>query len=53
MSEWYEPTDDDIELDWKNEQVDIHVTHSRRGNVYASLSFEQIRKLAKEIEDKP
>ena len=42
MSEWYEAKDEDIDIDWKESQVDILVTDNDFGNVYVTLTFEQI-----------
>jgi len=53
MSEWYEPTIDDIDLDDKQNQVDIFVKQNDFGNVYVSLSYEQIAMLHKVIFEKP
>ena len=50
MSEWYEPKGDDIEVDQERSEVNIHVTHNDFGNIYAVLTFDQIRALYKEIE---
>ena len=45
MSEWYEPEDEDISVDRDREEVDIFVKSNEFGNVYITLTFEQIMKV--------
>jgi hypothetical protein len=50
MSEWYDAEDEDIEIDRKAQEVDILVMGNNNGNVYISLTFEQIEMIHKKIE---
>ena len=50
MSKWYVAEDEDIEVDWNENQVDFLVCSDRDGNIYTSLSFDQIRKIAEKID---
>lgn len=49
MSEWYEPKGDDIDIDTNNDEVDIFVTQNDFGNVYITLTFEQIEEIHQRI----
>ena len=49
MSEWYEPKGDDIDIDFKTGEVNLLVTHNDFGNVYASLTFDQITAIYEKI----
>ena len=51
MCESYEITDDNIEIDWGLFEVDIFLTESDLGNVYAYIPFKIIRELAERIGD--
>ncbi len=56
MSEWYEAKDEDIDLDENSDEVNILVTHNDFGNVYVTLTFEQVEKLdtkIRELNDNP
>jgi hypothetical protein len=46
MSEWYEPKEDDIDIDKEQEEVDIYVTNNQFGSIYITLTFEQIKDIA-------
>ncbi len=45
MSEWYRVDNDDIDVNWDDEDVDILVTYNDFGNVYVSLTFKQIEEI--------
>ncbi len=47
MSEWYKAEGDDIEID--GQEVNIRVTNNDSGNIYVTLTFEQVKKLYDEI----
>ena len=42
MSEWYIADIATTDIDWKQKEVDILVTSNNSGNVYVSLTFQQI-----------
>ena len=50
MSAWYEAEDDEIEIDTINNKVDIYACNDNQGRVYISVSFEQIKEIARKIE---
>jgi len=43
MSQWYEANSEDILLDLEHQEVEILVTVNDLGNIYATLTFEQIK----------
>lgn len=50
MSEWYKADKGDIaEINPDTEEVDIHVTYNEMGNVYLTLTFDQIEEIHTEI----
>ena len=49
MSEWYEASDTDIDMDTRNRDFSIYVHSNDFGNVYVTLTFEQVKKMASEI----
>jgi len=51
MSTWYEAEYDDIDIDAQDKCVDILVTDDDWGNIYLSLTFEQIKDLCSQIAD--
>ena len=51
MSEWYFPEEDDIEPDGDTSQVNILVTSNDFGNIYAVLTFDQIREIYEHIKE--
>jgi hypothetical protein len=50
VSQWHTVDDADISVDI--DQVDILVTQNDQGNVYVSLTFEQVEEIYKEIQEK-
>jgi hypothetical protein len=50
MSEWYEVGPEDIDIDHADKEVSFLVHSTHQGNVYLSLSFDQIIDLANKIE---
>lgn len=49
MSEWYDAIADDIEIDWDQKEVNVHVTSNDCGNVYVTIPFDQIERVHGEI----
>ena len=49
MSEWYEVTEDDIDIDFHDKEVSFFVKQNNSGSVYLSLSFDQIKGLFETI----
>ena len=49
MSQWYEADSEDIDLDLKNKEVDIYVTANDFGNIYVTLTFNQIKSIYNKI----
>lgn len=49
MSVWHEVEEEDIELDEGRGEVDILVTDDRHGNIYLTLTFEQINEIHRKI----
>lgn len=49
MSTWYDVDDNDMEIDRKNENVDMLVASNDWGNIYVTLTFKQIENLYKAI----
>ena len=43
MSEWYEVNDDDIDVNYR--EVDILVTDNDSGNIYVTLTYEQVQEI--------
>ena len=50
MSEWYEAELDDISIGHKEKEVDIYVTHNYIGNIYVTLTSDQLREILKMID---
>jgi len=50
MSEWYKPEKEDIEIDQETNEVNIWVKANDWGNVYATLTFDQIKEIAEKID---
>ncbi len=46
MSEWYEAKEDDISIDLERKEVDILVHDNNYGNVYVTITFDQIKRIA-------
>ena len=53
MSEWYEAKASDIDLDWNMKEVNILVKSNDFGNVYVTLTFDQIAKIYDTIHSEP
>ena len=49
MSEWCEIQDEDIEFDKNEKEVNLLITNNQFGNVYGTLTFDQIIELNKKI----
>ena len=49
MSKWYTVEDEDIDIDDNNRQVNVLVTEDETGNIYAVLTFEQIKNIFAEM----
>ena len=49
MSEWYDAESADIDVDKNMREVNILVTGNTSGNVYVTLTFDQVVNLYKEI----
>jgi len=43
MSQWYEADSEDIVLDLEHQEVEILVTANDMGNIYVTLTFDQIK----------
>lgn len=50
MSQWHEIEDADISVDI--DAVDILVTSNDQGNIYASLTFDQVKRIYEEIKER-
>ena len=50
MSEWHDIKQDDIEIDGAKEEVNLLVTSTDWGNVYAILTFEQINEIYNKLQ---
>ena len=50
MSIWYEVKEEDINIDYEVNEVDFLVHRAYSGNVYLTLSFEQIKEIASKID---
>ena len=51
MSEWTEMEEENIDIDIEQKEFNLLVGFSGySGNIYVSLTFEQIKKMAKEVE---
>jgi len=50
MSEWHTADDKDISVD--KHQVDIFVTQNDWGSIYVSLTFDQVKRIHKEIQER-
>ena len=50
MSEWYEAKAEDIDIDYEDKEVGFFVHSTDCGNVYLTLSFEQIKEIASKID---
>ena len=46
MSDWYEAKDEDIELDPEQGEVNILVTNNDFGNVYVTMTWDQLDAVA-------
>lgn len=51
MSIYYEVTPDEIDINLEDKEVSFYVHSDDQGSVYMSLSFDQIREIAKKIEN--
>ena len=49
MSKWFTPKATDIDLDLNQNEVDIYVTSDNSGNIYLSLTFNQIKSIYNKI----
>ena len=49
MSEWIEADSEDIEINPAVEEVNIWVKQDDNGNIYVTLTFDQIRKIYEQI----
>jgi len=49
MSTWHEIDNNDIEINCDDKSVDILVSNDSWGNVYATLTFEQVKEIARDI----
>jgi hypothetical protein len=49
MSEWYEVDPEDIDIDLQEKEVSFLVCGNEHGNIYLSLSFDQIKDIANKI----
>ncbi|MCR4319772.1 MAG: hypothetical protein NUV74_05475 [Candidatus Brocadiaceae bacterium] len=49
MSEWIEADSEDVEINPAVEEVNIWVKQDDNGNIYVTLTFDQIRKIHEEI----
>ena len=49
MSEWYDAESADIDVDKNMREVNILVTSNYNGNVYVTITFDQVATLYKEI----
>ena len=49
MSAWIKAEDDEIDIDVIYNEVDIYVLSNSKGRVYVTLSFDQIKEIAKKI----
>ena len=49
MSIWYEAKDEETDLDFEQNQVDIMVFADYNGGNYVTLTFEQIEEIYKKI----
>ena len=49
MSEWYEVEKKDIAIDSFDSEVSFYVCNYDQGNIYLTLSFDQIKEIADEI----
>lgn len=50
MSEWHEVRSEDIDIHREVKEVNLRVTCNDWGNVYATLTFDQIMDICKEID---
>lgn len=50
MSKWLEAEDDGIDIDVIYNEVDIYACSDNQGRVYVTLTFEQIKAIAKKID---
>lgn len=49
MSEWHELKDKDIDIDFTRREVNILVTENYYGNIYLTLTFDQIKRIRDKI----
>ena len=49
MSEWYDADDDAFDMVPATREVNICVTENDFGNIYVTITFDQIKKLCDEI----
>jgi len=50
MSQWHTADDKDISVD--KDQVDIFVTQNDWGSIYVSLTFDQVKRIYKDIQER-
>lgn len=50
MSEWYEVEDDDLDLDIDQHQVNICIDPNNFGNVYVTMTWDQVEALYTKIQ---
>jgi len=51
MSAWFETEQDDIEINKDKKEVGIYITDDEWGSIYKILTFDQINKIAEEINE--
>ena len=49
MSMWYELKAEDIEIDTKEKEFNLHVGFDDQGNNYATITFDQIKAMYEEL----
>lgn len=49
MSEWHDIPREDIDIDRDGQEVNLLVTRNDFGNIYATLTFDQIREIHKSL----
>lgn len=51
MSYYYDIMENDIDYDEKEKEVNLYVGYDDLGAIYGVLTFEQVKKMAKKIEE--
>lgn len=49
MSTWIELKDEDIEIDINKKEFNLYLGHDYSGNNYATITFEQVKEMIKEV----